>query len=552
MKMIHSKQEGSVLVIAILTITILTLICATTLHVTTQNAAANMQTASWQGALSGAETGVDAAMNALNTNSWTNWSNFAGAPGFTMPVASPTPAPPATGVPALNSFNYLPEASSRSLSLAGEGNNILKMWVTVDTAQMPRQPIGGDPFSYIQPYRIRATGTAQVPGPVRVSNQRLDDDLRNISLRFDHNTNTAVSSPQVSRKIEVIALLEFRNIWGRGLLMKKSINMSGGPPPGGGWIDSFNSGDPRYSTNGLYDITKRESHGDIATTDSTNSDLRHNYIYGGVAYSGPAIKDTDNVQGTISTPFYATIPPTLDPASDLAGGYIWTDPNQRSPYLWPAGTYTQYGGGNPNPPASITATGSSALPALIVINGDFTVPGGRSFTINATTYPPGSPHAGQPDPSHSYVTIWVKGKFTTSGSGYITQANGVHVTWIVDNDITVSGSSFNNLSGLAQNMSLIGVGSHSLTDSGSGTFIGTVNAPGYNYTISGAANYSGAFIGNTISITGGASVHYDEALAGSTNANLVGNVSYANWFEDNSDPTHKWQGLDRQWYKTIY
>jgi len=51
------------LVIAILMITIPTLICATSILVTTQNAGPNMQTASWQQALTGAEAGVYLAMN---------------------------------------------------------------------------------------------------------------------------------------------------------------------------------------------------------------------------------------------------------------------------------------------------------------------------------------------------------------------------------------------------------------------------------------------------------------------------------------------------------
>jgi len=68
------------------------------------------------------------------------------------------------------------------------------MWVTVDTAGLPANSA----------YRIRSTGTAQVPGLRRVSNQKMDNDLRNLSLRWERNANAAVLSPQVSRRIEVI------------------------------------------------------------------------------------------------------------------------------------------------------------------------------------------------------------------------------------------------------------------------------------------------------------------------------------------------------------
>jgi Tfp pilus assembly protein PilX len=512
MKTIRSKQEGSVLVIAILMITILTMICAVTLQITTQNAGANMQTASWQQALTGAEAGVDAAMNALNTNTaagWTGWSTFAGAPGFTQPGASPAPA---TAAPAAGSFNYLPEAPSRSLSLAGEGNNTVKMWVTVDTGGM--NPDYGN-----QPYRIRATGTAYVPGPVRVSNQKMDNDLRNLSLRWDRATNpptpiTGVGSdkPRVSRRLEVIARSGARSIWGRGLLLKKSINMSGG-----GWIDSFDSSNPFKSStiNGLpgqYDVNKRQSNGDVASVDSTNSDLKNTYVWGDLDYKGPVIPNLGNVQGNIITPFYATIPPTSDPT-------------------WSAGSYTQYS----SAPAgnTFTATGSNSNPNLIKITGDFALSGSTTFNI-VNGNPPLQP-GGTPPPA--YITVWVTGQFNTSGSSKVAQANNVYVTWIVDQNITVSGSSYNNQSGRAANTSFIGVGtSNTVTDSGSGNFIGTINAPGYAVTVSGTGSFSGALIGNTINISGGASVHYDEALSGNANNQLAGTFSYVSWFEDTADP----------------
>ena len=141
-----------------------------------------------------------------------------------------------------------------------------------------------------------------------------------------------------------------------------------------------------------------------------------------------------------------------------------------------------------------------------------------------------SPHAAG---AESYVEIWVTGDFTTSGSGYILQQPGVHVTYHIAGDITVSGSSFNNQSNIAAN-NIINVitplsGSQTVTVSGGGVFIGVLNAPGADITLSGSANYSGALIGKTINISGGASVHYDQALA-----NLTGNgcgYRVASWVE---------------------
>jgi hypothetical protein len=100
----------------------------------------------------------------------------------------------------------------------------------------------------------------------------------------------------------------------------------------------------------------------------------------------------------------------------------------------------------------------------------------------------------------------------------------------------VSGSSYNNQSGLAANVSIIGVGtSNKITDSGNGKFIGTINALGHDATISGTGSFSGAIIANDLTISGGSSFHYDQAL-NQGGCPSVGNYAFASWFEDNSDP----------------
>src|SRR5438128_48419 len=58
-------------------------------------------------------------------------------------------------------------------------------------------------------------------------------------------------------------------------------------------------------------------------------------------------------------------------------------------------------------------------------------------------------------------------------------------------------------------------------DSGSLTFIGTVCAPYDNFTFSGSAGAMGSFSANTVTISGGAAVHYDENLGGGTDPQYV-------------------------------
>jgi len=161
------------------------------------------------------------------------------------------------------------------------------------------------------------------------------------------------------------------------------------------------------------------------------------------------------------------------------------------------------------------------------------------------------------NPINNY-TVWVTGKFVTSGSGFITQDAGVTVTWYIDNSITTSGGSYIN-PGNAANVSFIGVAPNSpnstqgsattFTISGGGSFIGTIEAPVYDGTISGTGSFTGGIFADTLNISGGASFHYDDALdTGGSGSPTIGNYAFASWFEDNSNPTHK----DSKGYYIVY
>jgi hypothetical protein len=491
------KQEGSVLLTTFLSITILTMICATSLYIASQNATGGAQAASWQQSLTAAETGVDEAIRALNTGSWTNWrqATYTG----TLPSAEPSPFPTATASigPDSSHYNVLPSTASL-MTMTGEGAVTTSAWVTVDTAGMTT----GNDSNNKQWYRIRSTGQAAITGPMRASMNKLDNDLRNtLALKFNRkNSNSTTMGP--TRTIEVVMQPIVASGWARGITLKDWVSMSGS-----GTVDSFDSSNSSKSSTisgvaGQYDVTKRQSHGDIGTTNSASADLRSTYVYGSLAYSGTtAVKNTTNVQGTISTPFT----PTITTVSAPVGG-----------------TWTATASGNPG----TLVAGKKNSPTYYKVTGDVTVSGGSVLSINDD----GSGSSGQ------QIYIWVTGKLTTSGSGKIDQASGVQVTWYVGGDITVSGDSYNNRSGVASAMTINGYGTNNkFTDSGSANFIGTVNAPGYDATISGSGSYMGALIADTLTISGGASFHYDEALStGASSA--VGNYAFASWFEDNSDP----------------
>jgi hypothetical protein len=519
---IASHNQGTVLLTSLLTMTLMSFICATSLYIASQNTNSGMQTASWQQALTGADTGVDEAIAALNTQGWTNWKKVTSSQ---LPTSQPSGGANTTTAPASGEYNYLISATPLACPVPAaspEGNTVVTWWATVDTAGLQAT----DDANANQWYRVRATGVSQArPGfgsSPRVSNNRLDNDLRKLSFFRNRQTGSTISALQASRTIEVVVQpvvtqqpIPPSNFWARGITTRNWMSMAGGGNSLIPVVDSFNSSDPTKSTLGLYDPIKRQNHGDLAMVNSTSggttADLRGAWVYGDLTYSGPAVQNIDNVHGTKSTPFNKIIPDTADPT--------WT----------PTATYT----GGSVPP--FLAAGTKANPVCIKINGDFTVPTGQTVTINTQSLL-------NTDPNNNYIEFWVTGKFTVAVGGLISQNLAVHATWYVDGNIIVNGDSYLNLSRHAANLSFIGVGaSHTVTESGVLPFWGTINAPGFDVTISGIGGYYGAVIGDTLTLNNLGSIHYDEALRG-----IVGNVpgnnnfaidhyAFASWFEDNSD-----------------
>jgi hypothetical protein len=67
---------------------------------------------------------------------------------------------------------------------------------------------------------------------------------------------------------------------------------------------------------------------------------------------------------------------------------------------------------------------------------------------------------------------------------------------------------------------------------GSASFSGAVYAPGFDVKIVGGGNgdsAQGSFVGKSTSMTGIASLHYDQAL---NHAGIIADYKIASWFED--------------------
>jgi len=543
-----SGTKGSVLIITILTLTILAFLCATSLYVASQNLNAGMQTSSWQQSLSGSETGIDLAIRALNISStspstaWAGWRTGSLPSGTSLPTSEPTvsASPVPTAPPDSTHYNYLPSTNSNaSLTVTNtEGATSVATWVTIDTAGMlPSQDTNGKQW-----YRVRATGQTAVSGPARVSGNRLDNSLRNtIGLLLNRKGGTFLGP---TRTVEVILQPLSSGGWLRAITLSTKLTISGS-----GIVDSFDSSSAMYSTNGQYDLAHHLTHGDVGTASSSGSAISGSaHLFGSLAYSGPAVSGANatTVSGSITTPFNPTIPGTLDPVVKSGNsGWTWSNVTPQVNANWGPNMTTTYAMSNGLPKdsnnnvlTSVTATSTDpTAPTFFIFNSDFTVSGGHTFTVNSTSTDPNNPN---------YIVIWVKGKFTTSGTGILNQSLGSHVVWIVDNDITTSGDSYMNPGGYAKNTAFVQVSgaanpdgtfpqSHKVTVSGSGNFIAQVDAPNSTMVVSGGGYLVGAAIAGNLTVSGGSGFHYDEALSGAVSASL-GNYAFASWFEDNSAP----------------
>jgi hypothetical protein len=434
-----SNRRGSVLVVTLSTIAILSLLAAHVCRVVTARSRTFYQAASWNESLCAAEAGADLAIAALRQNDWTGWQG-----------------PNAKGVRTLQ---------TPVLTHGGEGNTTFSALVNVDS------PDG----TYT---RIRSSGIAQLSGGAVASYDKLDNRLRRLSLRSDRDTGAKVTGQsRVTRTIEVIA--RGANPYTRALLLTSSLTANNS----GSFADSFDSGDPTKSTNGLYDINKRQSKGDISINDSTGSDLNGMHIYGDLSYSGPVVPNTQNVHGDVITPFADQAPPVPKPN--------WTSVTANMSTISASTTLKAGAPGSPT--------------RYKVANVNLSSGGVLTFS------PPAAGQQGE-------VEVWVPGSFLTGGSGRIVSQPGVKVKIYTEGTIELLGNAVMNQSNVAASMQFFGVSPSDGTPrsaqvGGSSSFVAVLNAPAYDLKINGGGEFYGSFLLRTVTMKGGnTAIHYDEAL----------------------------------------
>ena len=275
-------------------------------------------------------------------------------------------------------------------------------------------------------------------------------------------------------------------------------------------VDSYDSTDPNYSTNGAYIVSRRKARGDVATNESTPGaiDFGGNAtVYGKVA-TGPAgtvtLSNPNNVK--VGSEAHVTS------GTGIQAGYYTKDmnvsfPNVEEPYVWgynSAGLATSpiyY------PPLMVGTTNYNAHFAsgnysLSTIN----IPNSAKWLISGT------------------VQLYVSANVSIQGELVILPGASLQI-FVRSGVIAFAGNGVRNDTGFAGNLGIWGM--PAVTDvnmTGTGTFVGTIYAPHARIYLAGSGSgreVMGAIVGNNVDASGNYKLHYDEALQNTGLRNLT-------------------------------
>ena len=470
--------EASVLIWTVIVITVLSIAAAELLRVVSQKYNATLHTAIWQEALLAAESGIDVAVRELRKSlypppneAWDGWSDT-----------------PAHGVTSYG-LTTVPNAG-----LAGTPMTIE---VNVDAPLQLR-----DPANSWQYYRIRTIGTMPITGPARANDSKRDTALRKLSLRFDRFTNGVltsqeVSSPQVSRRVE--AIVRPVSAFDQAIISNGSLDLTDHNII----IDSYDSRDTTKSTNGLYDVAKRQQNGNIATNGNLiNASNAH--VYGDVATNAGTVSGVANVTGIERTDFYQDLIPV--------GAPNWTSMN--------ASPSTVNGSANLAAHATEGAGASRYMLNSISLSGN--------QTLRLT---------GNSNGSTTYIEIYVTGDISATGNAEIVVQPGVKAKIYFAGNAHIAGNGLINTNNQPGDLMMYGITpsvptSRNVSIGGNGQLTAAVYAPAYSVQINNGGTRGsvyGSFVGKTVKMNGVTDLHYDEALG---SGGRISDYKIVSWFED--------------------
>ncbi len=565
-------------------------VAASLLLVTSSRYQTTFQSASWQEAIIGAESGVDLAMNELR-------KRVTQGPSASFQLDWATKNAAGASFPEYG--HAFPDTGSRAYTLAthlGEGNTSVQARVYVDVPGAGDSPLDNlaiPPASAVASYlaqldnpnlrdqdgvdrsnwwyRIRSLGIAGLSGPTRPNIDRRDNQLRRLSFFTDWRTGQAVPGPQTARMVQVLVkpVTGFRN----ALMADKWINLNDQNV----LIDCYDSSKGIYSA-----TTNHGNEGNIATNGQLIN-AGHAQVYGGAATNDGSVKDADKVTGQQSSSFYQELTPYTNGMLSPA----WA----ATPNL---GTLTT--------DAAVVASTDPGNPTRLHLNGINLPDGNHTIRLASPPTPPSLP--GPPAPpgsppgttgtTASYIKVFVDGDVMTEGTSAVEVDSGVNAIIYVTGNVKLDGDGLVNDSQVASHVLINGVQppknadgtlpGRTITVSTDQDFEGVIYAPNHDVDLNmvaavvaggppsppgplpplgaplppspptppaggplhlppapptpgqqddhaqGYNGIYGAFVGKTITVEASTHVHYDQTLQ---QAGPVNHYEIVNWTEDN-------------------
>jgi len=266
----------------------------------------------------------------------------------------------------------------------------------------------------------------------------------------------------------------------KGLLAKHGIDMNGNNVA----VDSFDSRNPSYSTNGRYDQSKRRDHGDIASNDTLTNiiSICNANIWGHVS-TGPLGTVSVGPNGAIGDAAWQN-----GGNHGIKPGYFTDDMNvQFADVDLPAGSA-----------GWVSMPNSATLPS-----GDY-----RVDTVNSSlTIAP-----------NATVRLRVDGNWSYKGNDALTISSNAHlIIYLNCASADMEGNGIVNTTGTSDQCYIYGTTAlTSLDIGGNGECTAVVYAPYASVKLHGGGNsysdFSGALVANNFIFNGHYNVHYDESL----------------------------------------
>jgi len=295
------------------------------------------------------------------------------------------------------------------------------------------------------------------------------------------NSSSTVTN-YVNRRVKVVTTKQ-ANTPG-GLNAKTTVSLVGTT-----LVDSYDSSDPSFSSNGLY-VASQHKDNALALTDSSAVgaiNVGNGKIYGSVI-TGPTGTVTTGPGGSVGDLSYVASSSGIETGHDLNNANVqFNDVTAPFPYskgIQPTGGTvlgTNY--------SSYMTSGAYSMPSL-------SLSGSQTMAVIGN------------------AVLYVNGSVSLSGGATIYIAPGASLTMYLNGNASFGGGGIVNATGLPNNCTINGMpGCTSLSIHGGASFAGTVYAPEADVSYVGNTDAYGSFSGKSITLSGGASFHYDEALA---------------------------------------